>query len=161
VALNDRIALASPLIALLASCASIAAADLSRADVAAIESSREAFRAAVLARDFDELASLYTDDAILLPPNMPEIRGRAEIRAHFEEFPPLGALTVRFEEVSGSGGVAYVRGSYTMTIAVEGGESIEERGKFLEVRLRQSDGSWPIARDMYSSDLAAEGAEHH
>ena len=49
--------------------------------------------------------------------------------------------------------LAYVRGTYTMTLQPEGApNAIEDTGKFLDIRKKQPDGSWVWTVDMYSSD---------
>ena len=45
----------------------------------------EAFAAAYNAKDLPRLVSLYADDAELLPPDSPPIRGRAAIESFFKE----------------------------------------------------------------------------
>jgi ketosteroid isomerase-like protein len=51
--------------------------------------------------------------------------------------------------------MAYVRGTYDMKIAMSDTMTVSDRGKFLEIRKRQPDGSWLIHRDIFNSDLAA------
>jgi hypothetical protein len=51
--------------------------------------------------------------------------------------------------------MAYVRGTYTMTLAPAGAPEANDSGKFLEVRYRQPDGRWLIAVDMFSSSQPA------
>jgi len=42
-----------------------------------------------------------------------------------------------------------------MTLEPEDGEQIDDQGKFIEIRKRQANGSWPLAADMFSSDEEA------
>src|SRR5437016_1813562 len=41
------------------------------------------FQAAFNARDAAKIASMYTSDAVLMPPGEPMVKGRAEIEAHY------------------------------------------------------------------------------
>jgi glutathione S-transferase len=54
---------------------------------ARIEDMAPLMEAAFNASDAAALASLYDDTAILMPPNEPLVRGRAEIQAWFERAP--------------------------------------------------------------------------
>jgi len=137
----------------LAACQPSGPAALSEEDVAAIESTSEAFLKGVRARDWAAVAATYTDDAVLMPPNGPAVEGRANIQTFFESFPPTSEFNLSSVETTGRGDLAYVRGTYKMTIALEGQDPIADSGKYLEIRGKQADGSWLIARDMFSSDL--------
>jgi ketosteroid isomerase-like protein len=49
-----------------------------------------------------------------------------------------------------------VLGTYTMTIVPPGAPGpVNDSGKYVEVRRKQSDGSWLIAVDIFNSDLPA------
>ena len=130
-------------------------AGLTEADRAAIEATSQAFLKAALARDWQALAMLYTEDAVLMPPNAEPIRGRSAIQQHFSSFPPVTDMQLQDAEIDGRGDLAYVAGGFRMTITPEGADPIEESGKFIEIRKKQVDGSWLIYRDMYSSNTTA------
>ena len=140
--------------ALVAACQPAAPAGLTDADQAAIDSAGQAFARDALAGDFAVLTRAhYAEDAIVLPPNMPAATGHAAIEAMFKTFPPITALEIRNEEMEGNGSMAYVRGRYTMTLSPPGGAAITDTGKYLEIRRKQSDGSWKLVRDMFNSDV--------
>ena len=57
-------------------------------------------------------------------------------------------------EIDGRGDLAYVRGTYAMTIVgTDGHEVGKDHGKYVEIRRRQPDGKWLIVVDMYNSDV--------
>jgi len=122
-------------------------------DVAHMNNVTQRVVTAMLARDWDTFASFYTEDAVFLPPHAPAVKGRAAIRAWLEKFPPVTAFTAHNDVVKGGDDVAYVVGSFTMTIAPPGAAAINDVGKYLEVRLKQPDGRWLIAADTFNSDL--------
>lgn len=130
-------------------------AGLSEQDRAAIDAMTEAWLLAARSSDWEAAAATYADDAVLLPPNEPAVQGRAAIKAWFEAFPPIGHLDIQVVEVEGIGDLAYVRGTYQMTIAVPDMEPLTDTGKFLDIRRRQPDGRWLYVQDMFSSDLPA------
>ena len=62
-------------------------------------------------------------------------------------------MEVGVAEIEGRGDLAYVRGTYTMTLHPDGApEPVEDAGKYLEIRRKQSDGSWLYVADMFNSD---------
>lgn len=110
--------------------------------------------ARVLARDFDDMFELYTEDAVIMPPNHPALRGRDEILAFMQAFPKVTKAEFHVDEVDGRGDLAYVTGRYSLTLeAADAPGPVEDVGKFIEIRRRQADGSWKVSRDIFNSDL--------
>ncbi len=132
------------------------AASLSDADIAAIEERVESFAAAANADDWGGVAALYTEDGVLMPPNGPAVQGRAAIEAFFAAFPPSSGLTLNPAEIDGRGDLAFVRGTYSLTLEIEGMERVQETGKYIDIRRKQEDGSWLIAVDIFNTDTPLE-----
>jgi uncharacterized protein (TIGR02246 family) len=137
----------------LTACQTSGPAGLSEADRAAIEATSKAFVEGVNAKDWAAVAATYTEDAALMPPNGPSVEGRADIQAFVEAFPPISDFNFEIIEVEGQGDMAYVRGTYTMTITPEGGDPITDTGKYIEIRKKQADGSWLLYLDIFNSDV--------
>lgn len=130
------------------------AGPLSDEDVAAIRETAAAYHEAALAKDWDAVAGFYTEDAVLMPPNQPAVQGTAAIKDWHASFPPVSEVELPIVEIDGRGGLAYARGTYTLTIALEGApEPITDSGKSLAIWRRQADGSWLIGIDTFNSDL--------
>ena len=127
-----------------------------RTDIAAIEEGSAAFVAAANADDWGGIAALYTEDAVLMPPNGPAVQGRADIEAFFAAFPPTSGFTLNPVEIDGRGDLAFVRGTYSLTLEIEGMEPTPDTGKYIEIRRRQPDGSWLLAVDIFNSDVPLE-----
>lgn len=125
------------------------AQELSEADRQAIQSVSDRFQQHLLARNLDSLAALYTDDAVVMPPNHAPVIGRGAIREFQASYPAVTAFSLNNETMDGRGDLAYVRGRYVMTVAGAPTDS----GKYIEVRRRQPDGSWRIAVDIFNSNL--------
>jgi len=122
-------------------------------DFAAIEAQTKNYFEAVQAGDWAGVMAIYAEDAVLMPPNSPTIEGRANVQAFFDAFPPLSNFSMKIVEIEGQGDIAYVRGTYTMTLTPEGGEAITDFGKYIEIRKKQLDGSWLLTHDMFNSDI--------
>jgi uncharacterized protein (TIGR02246 family) len=105
--------------------------------------------AAFNAKDAAKIASFYTDDAVVMPPNQPMVKGRANIEAHFKGEIQQGATNFQLKPVESaiSGSQAFEVGTSTMTLP--GG--LTDRGKYLVV-LKRVGNDWKIAYDIYNSD---------
>jgi uncharacterized protein (TIGR02246 family) len=105
--------------------------------------------AAFNARDASKIALLYADDAVVMPPNKPMVKGRANIETHFKgeiEQGPTNFQLNPFESAI-SGSQAFEAG--TTTVTLPGGET--DRGKYLVV-LKRVGNDWKIAYDIYNGD---------
>ena len=111
------------------------------------------FSEMMLVRDFSDVASLYTQDCILMPPNHTTVRGASAIAEFLGTFPKITQFLASNDEIDGRGDLAYVRGSHKMTMQLDTGESVEDQGTYLEIRRRQEDGSWPITVDTFCSNV--------
>jgi ketosteroid isomerase-like protein len=141
------------LVLVLSSCRSTCCSPFEEPDHGKLETAARAFEAACNSADWDAVGALYAEAAVLMPPNMPAVHGRQAIRDFFAGFPPVTDMRLECEEIRGCGDLAYVTGTYSMTIRPPGGAVIEDTGHFLEIHRRAADGSWPIVRDIYHSSL--------
>jgi uncharacterized protein (TIGR02246 family) len=111
-----------------------------------------------ISKDIEKAVGFYTNDAILMFPNMPAIVGRDSIRAYIKSSFADTAFTVQYQitgvDVAQSGDLGYTQGTVTSaTTDPKTGKVVTDRGKWLTVRRKQADGSWKIVRDAWSSDL--------
>jgi uncharacterized protein (TIGR02246 family) len=120
---------------------------------AAIMQSVDSYRDAVLQRDFERIAAHYTEDALLLPPHAPAIRGREAIRDWAASLPPVRDVRFLVEDIDGHGDFAYIVLRYEMMMDAGGDEQMHDRGKSIEIRRRTPAGEWLVHRDTFNSDL--------
>jgi uncharacterized protein (TIGR02246 family) len=111
-----------------------------------------------ISKDIEKALSFYSNDAILMFPNMPAIVGQDSIRAYMKASFADPAFTVQYQitgvDVAQSGDLGYTQGTVTSaTTDPKTGKVVTDRGKWLTVRRKQADGSWKIVRDAWSSDL--------
>ena len=125
---------------------------------AAIAEGQAQFLAGVEAGDAAAMAALFTEDGTVFPPNAEAVKGKAAIQEFWAAFLAEGVenLTVNTLEVGGGGDVAYEVGEYSLTISGEGGESITDRGRYVVIFKRGTDGAWMVHADMWNSDLPLE-----
>jgi len=126
-------------------------ADLPPADAKAIAAVNDRFGTAIVARQWKAVSALYASDGVFYPPSESAVKGRPAIEACLEAFPPVTAFSLRSTKIDGRGDLAYVQGTFTMTVAPSGGaKPSQESGYFLQVLRRQADGTWQIAVQMLS-----------
>src|SRR3954452_7152001 len=121
------------------------ASSTNRTELLAIDRVREAHVAALNPGDVDAFASVFSEDAVQMPPNFPANTGRAAIRAWGEAF--LGPLQVEFglevAEVRVSGDWAFERGKYRIGITPKaGGDGFADVGKYITIYQKQPDQAW-------------------
>jgi uncharacterized protein (TIGR02246 family) len=122
-------------------------------DKAVLEAGTNTWIEAFNAHNADALASLYTEDAVLLPPNEPAVFGRDAIRATNKELLAQEGIGMELEdlEINIVGDLGYKAGRYRM-YSKDGG--LLDRGKYIEI-WKKTDGTWLIHRDMWNSSVAA------
>jgi uncharacterized protein (TIGR02246 family) len=133
-------------------------AELAASDRAAIEGASDRWVAAAQAGNWEEVGSLYSENAVLMAPNAETVEGRAGVLEGLNAFPPIESIRFDQVHIDGCGDLAYVHGEYTMTFALPDDQTMEDRGKYIEIWERQDDGQWRITRDIFNSDLPAPGS---
>lgn len=128
--------------------------DMSRAEAAVRRIAHE-WVLACNTKHLDDLLDLYAADALVLRSNCPPVRGAASVREFFFGALDAGLGEVELEplRVEVVGDLAYEAGRCKALIPSATGKRREERGKYLWVCARQSNGEWKLAADCWSSDL--------
>ena len=125
---------------------------LTAEDEATIRTASEAYVKLVRYADWKTLDQLITDDVIWMRPNAPALEGRQAlmdwVEANWSAIPEFELTPVEIEVL---GDIAFVRGTYK---SVSGEVTVV--GKYMEIRRRQADGTWPIARTIWNRDAPAD-----
>jgi uncharacterized protein (TIGR02246 family) len=116
-----------------------------------IHEGNKRFMAAVRAADSATMPSLYTDDAIILPPNGEAVSGADAIARYWQAFAELGITDARpvTLEVIPMGDYALEVGE--TTVYGENG-ALVDRGKIM-VLWKNDDGVWKMHRDTWNSSV--------
>ena len=124
----------------------------------AIEQAVQKFIEAFKRGDAAAVASLYAEDAKLLPPNQRTARGREAIRQFWQGVMDMGVkeADIEIQEVEAQDDTAYEVGRYTLTIQQGNGERASDAGKYVVIWKRQGDG-WKLAVDIFNSDTPTAG----
>lgn len=129
--------------------------DLNRAE-AGVRRVTQEWALACNTKHLDDLLDLYTSDAMVLRSNCPPVRGAAAVREFFFSALDAGLGEVELEpmRVEIGGDLAYEIGKCKALVPSATGKRREERGKYLWVCARQSNGEWKLTADCWSSDLS-------
>lgn len=128
-------------------------------DITAINEVFNQYVVAVNTGDFDLWISLWTDDAVQMPPDTPARVGKEQIREAMKPgFDQMNLdMTINsIDDVKVYGDLGIVRCTYTLKMTPKaGGETINAvpDAKDLSLWERRSDGSWKLIYDCNNSNV--------
>lgn len=101
--------------------------------------------------DMDKFMSYYASDASMYVPGMPVATGSGPIREALTKMTSVPGFSLKFAptkaEVAGSGDLGYTSGTYEATM---GGSP--EKGKYITVWKKQTNGDWKVKEDIFNAD---------
>ena len=110
-------------------------------------------------KDVEQTIAFYSDDAIMFAPNATNAATKETIRNVWREMFASPGFIITWKptrvQLAKSGDMGWVSGTYELTMNDASSKPINDRGKYLEVWEKQSDGNWKCRADMWNSDLAA------
>jgi uncharacterized protein (TIGR02246 family) len=111
--------------------------------------------AAFTAKDASSLASLYTEDATLMPPNQEAVKGRAAIRAWYQTaLAHVGTVQISPTESAAWQGEAFQVGTFAASAL---GESPTRLRQFKYVLiLRRVGAQWQIHYDIWNGSYKSK-----
>ncbi len=124
----------------------------------AIEEANVKFGEAVRMGDAATVASFYTEDTTLLPPNSEIIQGREGVEAYWTAGMQMGLkdAVLTIVDVIGMGDMVCEIGTYVVTIQPEGQDAFEDNGKYLVIWKKAADGTWKLHVDIWNTSLPAQ-----
>jgi uncharacterized protein (TIGR02246 family) len=131
--------------------------DTRKADEAAIRAASADWSRAAEARDLDKAVAYYADDAVEFVDKGALLKGKDSIRTSWQQLlaPSAPSLTfsTSFVEVARSGDLAYEYGTYDFVTPGKKGKTNDEKGKYVVVWKKQSNGAWKVAVDIDNTGL--------
>ena len=125
-------------------------------DVALIYELWREVAVACQAGDLERWLSLWIEEGIQMAPDVSRRLGKAQIRAALQptfELFIMSDMVINTEEVRVLGDWAYSHGTYTFDMTpMQGGQTRSFSGSFLDIVVKQADGSWKIAIDCHNYD---------
>lgn len=140
-------------LAILSACAPVAGGASDPTAEATIRAGTDTWNTAYNAGDIDKIVALYSEDAVVMPPNVPALVGREALKAYLVKdaaAAKAAGLTAKdgTSSVGLSGDLAWHAGSSSVVDAT--GKTVET-GSYLEV-WRRTNGQWLMVRDMWVDD---------
>lgn len=111
-------------------------------------------------KDMDKFMSYYASDASIYPAGMPLAQGSAAIREALTKMSSAPGFSLEFgptkADVGASGDIGYTTGTYQASM-----NGATEKGKYVEVWKKQSDGQWKVREDIFNADGSSAAPTSH
>jgi ketosteroid isomerase-like protein len=131
--------------------------DTRAADERAIRETDLAWAKAGTAKDLERTLSFLADDATEMAPNTPAATGKAALRKVWGDMFATPGFAMSWQptkvEVSRGGDLGYSIGTYQHSMNDRTGKLVTDRGKYVTVWKKQTDGRWKAIVDAINSDL--------
>jgi len=105
--------------------------------------------------DLEASIDIWADDAVMLPPDMPKLSGKAAIREYVLGAVDLPGFRISWEpeiaHISQGGDMAYLIERNVIEIDGENGEKIVTHGKVVTVWRKDQNGQWKNVVDIWNS----------
>ena len=109
----------------------------------------------------DDWIDIWADDAVVMPPGLPPVRGKAAIRQYVEAAARIPGFQIRWEpesvHVSESGDLAYMLERNVSSFTDAQGNTVTTHGKVVTVWRKGADGSWRNVVDMWNEAPPRQG----
>lgn len=106
--------------------------------------------------NIDSLMTYWSDDAVMMPPNRPPLRGKEAIRSFVETSDQVPGFEISWEPLSAhianDGSMAYLIERNQIAFNDSLGNRVVENNKVVTVWRKNEDGSWKNVIDMWNSD---------
>jgi uncharacterized protein (TIGR02246 family) len=142
-------------VAILGACEqpSVDTVDLEAEGQALMQLSRE-WSDLVATGDMEAIMAGWADDAVMMPPGIPPLEGKAAIRSYVEGAAEIPGFAISWEplavQVAASGDMAYMIERNVITVHDPEGNPVRTHGKVITVWRKDVDGNWRNVVDMWN-----------
>lgn len=143
--------LAAVAVGLILSCSPQARPADTAADEAAIHAMVRDLNGYLKSQNDSAIGAIYDADGVLMPPGMPRVTGKENIRKFWAGIWPMKAsLEIQPGTIRVAGVWAIEEGNWTWSSPAPAGE-FKDNGKYL-VTWRKTNGEWRMMQDIWNSD---------
>jgi ketosteroid isomerase-like protein len=109
--------------------------------------------------DVERVLSYWTDDAVVMPPGLPAVVGKAALRRYVEGSMQIPGFRITWTSsdvaFSPDGNLAYLFSRNAVTMNAPDGTPTTTEGRAVTVWRREPDGEWRCAVDIWNAGPAA------
>jgi ketosteroid isomerase-like protein len=110
-------------------------------------------------RDVELILSYWTEDAVVMPPGLPSVVGKAALRQYVEGSMRIPGFRITWESqdvtLSPDGRLAYMFSRNAVTVMAPDGTPMTTEGRAVTIWRREPDGEWRCAVDIWNAEPAA------
>src|SRR5215208_1183892 len=129
--------------------------DLASEKIRLLRRDAEWSAAASEGRDLELILSFWTDDAVVLPPGLPAVVGKAALRQYVEGGMKIPGFRITWESkdvtLSPDGQLAYMFSRNAVTVNAPDGTPVTTGGRAVTIWRRESDSEWRCAVDIWNA----------
>ena len=107
-------------------------------------------------RDIERILSYWTDDAVILPPGMPPVVGKAALRDYVEASMQIPGFQISWTSTdvtfSPDRNLAYMFGQNAVTMNGPDGTPTITKGRAITIWRREAHGEWRCAVDIWNTE---------
>jgi ketosteroid isomerase-like protein len=116
-------------------------------------------KAASEGREVERILSYWTEDAVVMPPGLPPVVGKAALRLYVEGSMQIPGFRITWASkdvtLSPDGQLAYMFSRNEVTMNAPDGTPIMTEGRAVTIWRRESGGEWRCAVDIWNAGPAA------
>ena len=105
--------------------------------------------------DVERILSYWTDDAIVLPPGLPAVVGKAALRRYVEGSTQIPGFRISWTSTdvtfSPDGNLAYMHSRNAVTMDAPDGTPSTTKGRAVTIWRREPDGEWRCTVDIWNA----------
>lgn len=110
-------------------------------------------------RDIERILSYWTDDAVVFPPGLPAVVGKAALRQYVLSSVQIPGFKITWTSTdvtfSQDGNLAYLFSRNAVSMDAPDGTPTTTEGRAVTIWRRESDGEWRCAVDIWNAEPAA------
>ena len=110
-------------------------------------------------QDVDAILAYWTNDAVVIPPDLPVVAGQEALREYVEQSLQIPGFRITWSSTdvsfSPDGHLAYLVGTNSVTLDGPDGTSIHSAGRVITIWRKEEDGEWRCCVDIWNSGPAA------
>ena len=105
--------------------------------------------------DTEKILSYWSDDAVVMPPGQPMVKGKDALRKMVQDSKNIPGFSITWKsseiQFSPDGKMAYISGENLMTMNDTAGNKITIPGRGYTIWRKQADGNWECVVDIWNN----------